>query len=221
MRVGLIVIALALSVVIPFAIWGDKMGAWLDGDAAVATLRRLEPWSALAAVSLLVADIVLPLPASGVMAALGVLYGPLIGGLLAAAGNFLSGLVAYLACRRFGRPAARWFLGEDGYRRASAGLDGFGVAAVAGSRALPVLPEVTACLAGMLGMTWRRFLPALACGAAVTGFGFALLGHLGRDQPALVVVTAMVLPPLVMLAAGRRFRCLARSAGRSAWRRSR
>lgn len=206
MRLGLIVIGLALAVLVPFAIWGEPMETWLDGDAAVASLRELEPWTAIAAIALLVADIVMPLPASGVMAALGVLYGPIAGGLLSALGNFLSGMIAYLACRQFGQRAARWFLGEVAFARDQERFERLGAVGVAGSRALPVLPEVTACLAGLLDMNLRRFMSALAIGACVTGFGFALLGHLGRGEPALVVAIAIVVPPLLLLVVGRQFR---------------
>ena len=76
---------------------------------------------------------------------------------------------------------------------------------VAGSRALPLLPELVACAAGLVRMAPGRFFPALACGALSTGFAFAGLGAIGSDRPVLTVAAATLLPlalwPLVRLGA--------------------
>ena len=140
------------------------------------------------------------------MAALGFVYGPLAGGLIATLGSFLSGALAYLLCRRFGRPAAIRLLGPgdlaDGERlfaRAGGWL-------VVLSRWLPVFPEVIACMAGLARMPPRAFFAALACGSAPLGFVFAAIGHAGVDHPALAIALSASLPPLLWLAVQPYFR---------------
>ena len=47
------------------------------------------------------------------MAGLGYIYGPFLGGAIAAAGSMSSGLLAYALCRRLGRRAAEWIAGKN------------------------------------------------------------------------------------------------------------
>ncbi len=126
---------------------------------------------------LLVSDLVLPVPATGVMAALGVLYGPVRGGLIGAVGSILSGSIAYGLCRLLGRRAAVKLAGEKDLARAEGFFDSAGGWAVALSRWLPVLPEAVACLAGLARMRALSFFIALACGSIPMAFAFAALGH--------------------------------------------
>ncbi len=140
------------------------------------------------------------------MAALGILYGPLAGGLLASAGGFLSGALAYLLCRRLGRPAALRLLGAQGLAEGERLFARAGGWLVVLSRWLPVFPEVVACMAGLARMPPAAFLIALACGAAPLGFAFAALGHAGADTPMLAIALSAGLPPLLWLAVGPRLR---------------
>jgi uncharacterized membrane protein YdjX (TVP38/TMEM64 family) len=190
---------LALAVLIPFAIWGAGFERSFSQEAAAAWLAGWGAWAGAAGVLLLVSDLFLPIPAIAVMAALGFVYGPLAGGLLATSGGFLSGALAYLLCRWLGRPAALRLLGAkdlaDGERlfaRAGGWL-------VVLSRWLPVFPEVIACMAGLARMPPRAFFAALACGSAPLGFVFAAIGHAGVDHPVLAIMLSAGLPPLLWL----------------------
>lgn len=199
MRLPIIVLMLAFLIIIPFVIWGEWFELALDGERAIEWLRSFGWLTAPVAIALLAADILLPLPASGIMAALGVLFGPIMGGVIAALGNWLSGAIAFVVCRRIGRPAMQRIAGGEALKIDEARFKRFGVFFVAGSRALPVLPEITACLAGLYAMPWSRFVYALSLGALLTGFGFAYLGHAGRADPFMVVIIATMLPPLALL----------------------
>lgn len=193
-RVALIVLALALAVALPFALWGDGFERAFSPNATVAWLEDAGSWAWLAAIGVLVADLVLPLPASSVMAALGMVYGPVVGGAVAALGSFTSGLVAYGLCRAFGQRAFAALAGAEG---AAAARDLFARAGgwvVAFSRWLPILPETVACLAGLTAMRFRVFAAALACGALPLGFTFAAIGHLGVDAPLSTLVLCGLLP---------------------------
>lgn len=182
------------AVIVPFLIWGEWFDSVLTLEGAKLWMEGFGNWAWAAGVLLLVGDIVLPIPSTVVMSALGWKYGWFLGGLLSAGGSVLSGLVAYGACRWFGRPAGRWIAGEDGLLRAGEWLEKGGGWLVALSRWMPVLPEAVACLAGLARMRWRTFWLALVCGSVPLGFAFAAIGHLGHSKPVLAVLLSAVVP---------------------------
>jgi len=168
--------------------------------------RRFGAWAWVVALLLLMADLVLPIPATAVMTALGILYGPWLGGLLAAAGSFLAGSIGYLVCRNFGRPAALKILGPKDLENGETLFATFGGWFVALSRWLPVFPEVVACMAGLTRMPKAAFFTALACGSIPFGFAFAALGHAGVDRPLMAIGFSILIPPLFWAAAQVYFR---------------
>jgi uncharacterized membrane protein YdjX (TVP38/TMEM64 family) len=197
---------LALIVLVPFLIWGSGFEQSFSKEGSVAWLTGYGRWAGVAGILLLMSDLVLPIPATAVMAALGFVYGPVAGGLIATAGSFLSGALAYLLCRWFGRPAAVRVLGPqelvDG-ERLFARVGGWLVVL---SRWLPVFPEVIACMAGLSRMSPLPFFTALACGSAPLGFVFAAIGHAGIDHPMLAITLSAGLPPLLWLSVQPYFR---------------
>ena len=194
LRPILLIVLLALALILPFLALGNRLDMLLGGPELAALFARAGGWAWLAGLALLVADLVLPVPATGVMAALGVAYGPVTGGLLGATGSFIAGALGYLACRSLsGRSLAR-LLGPSDLERARRLSCNIGGWLVAGSRALPLLPEIVACAAGLVRMPPQRFFPALACGALPTGLAFATLGHLGSDRPIATLLATTLLP---------------------------
>ena len=191
---------LALLVIIPFLIWGDGIEQALATLEASEWEHRFGAWAWAVGLLFLIADLVLPIPATAVMTVLGILYGPLLGGLLAATGSFLAGTIGYLACRAFGRPAATRILGEKDLESAETLFARFGGWFVALSRWLPVFPEVIACMAGLTRMPTVPFFIALACGSIPFGFAFAALGHAGVDRPEIAIGVSIILPPLLWAA---------------------
>ncbi len=199
-RLFALFLGLAVLVIVPFLIWGEGLERSLTAFDAADWRGRFGSLAWAAGIGLLMADLVLPIPATAVMAALGVLYGPLLGGAFAAAGSFLSGAIGYGACRLFGRGAADWILGEDDLRRGEAIFARFGGWLVVLSRWLPVFPEVIACMAGLTRMPTAAFFAALACGSIPFGFAFAAIGHAGSDSPVLAIGLSALLPPVLWLA---------------------
>lgn len=194
MRLVLIFLALAALLALPFLLWGEAFEGWLAGARATEWLRAQGALAPIAAIALLVADLVLPVPATAVMAALGILYGAALGGLIGAAGSFLAGCAAYGASRALGRRAAVFLAGEKDLARGERFFERAGGWAVALSRWMPVLPEAVACLAGLARMPARRFLLALACGSAPMAFTFAALGAAGASRPALALCVSALAP---------------------------
>lgn len=199
-----VVSALLLAAcVIPFFVWGEQLEGALSLEGARDWMGGFGHAAGLAGVGLLIADILLPIPSTVVMSALGLTYGTLIGGLYAGLGSMLSGLVAYAACRWLGRPAALRIAGEDGLRQGEAFFENGGAWLVLTSRWLPVLPEAVACLAGLVRMPFRTFVLALACGCLPMGFAFAAIGAIGRDNPGLALGLSIAGPVVLWLAARR------------------
>ena len=206
MRLLGLFLLLALAVLIPFALWGEGFERSFSPEGAAAWLAAYGHWAAAAGILLLMSDLFLPVPATAVMAALGYIYGPLTGGLIATLGSFLSGALAYLLCRWLGRRAAVGLLGAQELARGERLFARAGGWLVVLSRWLPVFPEVIACMAGLARMPPRAFFAALACGSAPLGFVFAAIGHAGADHPILAIALSAGLPPLLWLAVQPHFR---------------
>ena len=201
MRLLLTGLVFAAVLAIPFLVWGNLFSE--DVQVLQEKIRDYGVWPWLAGIFLLVADILLPIPATAVMAALGLIYGPLLGGLVASAGSFLAGLLPYLCCRMIGRRAGEWIVGQQELERGGSLFGSYGGWAVALSRWMPLLPEVVACFAGLVRMPGRKFVAALACGSIPMGFAFATMGQLGKAEPQLTIALSAVVPALLWLIVGR------------------
>ena len=191
----------AVVLCIPFALWGDDFMRWFTGDAAVRWIRNWGSWGWLAVVSLLVADLLLPIPATPVMSAAGFIYGTVVGGTLSALGSFAAGMAGYALCRSFGRKVAVKLAGERELANHETAFQRNGPWLVAASRWLPLLPEVISCLAGLMRMPLSVFAASLACGALPMGFVYAAIGAAGQDNPKLALLLSITVPPLLWLIA--------------------
>lgn len=198
LRVSLALALIAATIVVPFLIWGGDLEAALSVDQGIVWLRGTG-WAWAAGVGLIAADIFLPVPSKPVMAALGILYGPLLGGALSAAGSILAGCAGYGLCRLL---PARWsarVIGPDAMASAHALFDRWGFAIIALSRWLPVLPELVTFVAGLTRLSFPRFFLALCAGSIPLGFLVATAAYLGRETPLLVLVLSAALPVLIWL----------------------
>jgi len=196
-KVLAVALGLAGLFLIGFAVWGEPMERLFNQAACAAWFARIRPWAWAVAVGLLVADLVLPVPATGVMAALGSVYGPIVGALVGAAGSVSAGLVGYGLARWGGRPLVRLIADEAEQRRFQAFFDRWGGLAVILSRAMPVLPEVMAVLAGLARMRPGRFMVALLLGTVPTAAMYAYLGYVSRREPWYGILVAVVVPVLI------------------------
>lgn len=192
-----VVLVLLAFIVVPFALWGEWFGAFLNWQGTCELLEKNRSWAWFLGIGLLISDLFLPIPGTVVMSALGWIYGPILGGLSAAAGSFLSAHVAYELSRAIGRPIAERLAGEEGLNEAAAWFSRRCGPAVAFSRCLPVLNEAVACLAGMSLFSRREFAWAALLGSVPVGFSFAWIGHLGRENSDAALLLS-VLTPLVL-----------------------
>jgi uncharacterized membrane protein YdjX (TVP38/TMEM64 family) len=197
MRFFLVCLALVALFIGSYLVWGDRFESLLAGKEAVAWLRSWGLWAWLVAIALMMADIILPIPATAVLATLGIVYGPVVGGLIGCAGSMLAGSVGYLACRAMGRRAAVWMLGESGFEKSHAFFVRSGGWTVALSRWMIILPEMVSCLAGLTRMPARLYFTALACGTVPMCFAYAWIGHAESDRPVLALSLSAAAPVLL------------------------
>lgn len=181
LRIALI-LALAFASTFFLAQWldilpeGDLM-AWLEG------LKELHPaWLAAAVIGLLVLDLFIAVPTMTTILLAGWLLGPWTGGLVASAGLMVMGTTAYAFGRGLGRPVLSRLFGDD--RRLveiEAAFARNDMLTLAVCQALPILPELSATLAGIARMTPGRFLAGYALG--VTPFAFIVAAGGAASSP--------------------------------------
>lgn len=163
-RLLLLVAGIAVVVLVIFGI-AAALGVPVLTDPG----RYLEPGSPAGtalALGLLVADVVLPVPSSLLLAYLGAAHGAVAGAALGTAANVAAGYLGF-GLGRLGRDAATRWIGEAERAKADRLLARWGILAIAATRPVPVLAETATILAGISrGMGWLRFGAAAACGAA-------------------------------------------------------
>jgi uncharacterized membrane protein YdjX (TVP38/TMEM64 family) len=205
MRLLALFIVLAAIVLCVWIIWGGAWESHFTLAGAAAWLQQAGPWAWAAGIGLLAADLVLPVPGTIVMSALGLIYGAFLGGLIAAAGSILAGLSGYGVGRLVGEKTARKLLGDRDFEKGKLLFARGGGSVIALSRAIPILPEALSCTAGLVRMPFHSFLASLACGSIPVGFLFAWIGAVGRDAPAWAIAFSIGVPVLLWLLA-RRFK---------------
>lgn len=202
LRWGALALLLLAVVLVPFALWGARVDAWVgqtdwDGGAKV--------WPATVLMSLLAADGLLPVPSSLASTLLGVLLGA-VGGTFASAAAMTAGvLLAHGLGRWGGRPLALRLVGAAGLQRAGGWLDRQGVWALAVCRPVPVLAEASVIASGLAGMRPGPVLIAtglsnVGISAVYAGLGAAAQGP---GTFGLAFAAALLLPGAALLLARR------------------
>jgi uncharacterized membrane protein YdjX (TVP38/TMEM64 family) len=170
-----------------------------EANDAVLTLREYESRAWALGIALIWADLVLPIPQTAVIAALGIIYGTLLGGLLGSVGLITGGLLGYGLMLTSARRFVQRFVGHRSLHKMECLLDRGGAWAIVLTRSLPYsVPEAMVFLAGLAGMPMRKFITALTTGSVPTAFAFAAIGAGWADQPVLVLVVSYVLPILLL-----------------------
>jgi len=192
-------IALCLTAisVSTFLLWGESLDAVFSQEACVTWFQEIKPVAWAAAIGLLVADLFLPIPSPGVIAALGSIYGIAGGAFFGAVGSVLSGLTAYGLARLAGRKGIRYIASEQESKRFGKFFDRWGGLGIIMSRMMPILPEVLCVLAGLAKMNFGRFFGALLLGSVPAAILFAWIGHVSAAQPWYGFVAATCLPLLL------------------------
>ena len=197
MRLVFSMIALAVFFLVGWGLFGEGLEEVWNVEKLAGYFEQAKSWAWLLGILLLVVDLLLPIPGTIVMSALGAVYGFWIGGLLSAFGSMLAGILGYGVGRFFDEKFAKRWLGEKDFEKGRSIFEKSGAWVVAMSRALPILPEVLACMAGLLRMPFGTFVIALACGSVPMGFLFAWIGMVGREQPAWGLAFSLGVPAVL------------------------
>ncbi|VTS08290.1 TVP38/TMEM64 family protein [Tuwongella immobilis] len=193
-RLYRIVIILVLIMLIPALLFDDEVDAYFGGEEGLNRLRQFGGWAWLVGIGLIIADLIAPVPSTAVIAGLGMIYGPILGGLIGGIGSTLAGLVAFYGCRAIGPRVAQRLVGESDLGLLQRFFERHGLWAVALSRWMPLLPEALCCLAGLARMRSGPFIVALACGSFAMGFAFGALGQAYLERPAAGLLLSAAIP---------------------------
>jgi uncharacterized membrane protein YdjX (TVP38/TMEM64 family) len=169
-----------------------------EANEAVLTLRNHGSWAWAAGIVLIWSDLVLPIPQTAVIAALGIVYGTLLGGLVGGFALITGGLLGYGLMRTAARRLIQRFLPWS-LRKMERLFDRGGAWAIVLTRSLPYsVPEAIIFLAGLAGMPIRKYAAALTLGSVPTAFVFAAIGAGWSDRPVLALAISYLLPILLL-----------------------
>ena len=151
---------------------------------------------AAAVIGLLAADIFIPVPSSVVMVLSGAAFGVAWGAVLAFIGSIGGEWLGFELARKYGTSLSTRFIGDAAEReRLNRILQTHGAAAVAVTRALPVVMETMSVVAGLSTMKRRTFLVASAIGTLPIVVIYAYAGAKSREMdsvvPAVVILIAV------------------------------
>jgi uncharacterized membrane protein YdjX (TVP38/TMEM64 family) len=181
-----------LSLVVPSC---GRIPTPQEANGAVLTLRQYESWAWALGIALIWADVVLPVPQTAVIAALGIIYGTFLGALLGSLGLITGGLLGYVLMLTSARRYVQRLVGPQSLHRLERLFDRGGGWAIVLTRSLPYsVPEAMVFLAGLAGMPTGKFVAALTIGSVPTAFVFAAIGAGWAHQPILALSVSYVLP---------------------------
>lgn len=131
----------------------SKVEAWFEMAKSVDAI-----YVCVVIVLLLFADLFIAIPTLTVMLLAGFFLGPLVGSISAVLGLSLAGACGYGLSRRYGHFLLS-FLVNDQQKQIDAVnmFQQHGAVVILLSRATPILPEVSACMAGMTKMPFMKF----------------------------------------------------------------
>ncbi|MCE5325345.1 MAG: VTT domain-containing protein [Planctomycetaceae bacterium] len=191
-RLAVFIAVIIAILLVPYFIWHDQMDAYFASAQYQQWLASVKPYAWLIGLALLAADAFLPVPAPPVMATMGVLYGTLVGGIIAAAGSILAGLVGFGIGRLAGKRVLRLLCNQQELVELQRFFDTWGAAGIVASRALPVAPEVLTVLAGIARMHLGRFMLALLLGGIPIGVLLAWAGSQAQQSSGLLLVLTLI-----------------------------
>lgn len=201
LKIGLVLAAIFASTFIVLRASGtltlDEIRAWLASAHDIAPV-----YVALLVVALLFADLFIAIPTLTISILAGYFLGPWAGTGASAAGMLSAGITGYWLSRRYGAALLkRIYSDERKLKEMRAVFAESGLFVLLICRALPILPEVSCCLAGATRMPFWRFLAAFSIGtvpfAAIASYAGSV-SSINNPMPAILVFIA--LPGLLWLA---------------------
>jgi uncharacterized membrane protein YdjX (TVP38/TMEM64 family) len=145
----------------------EKIRIWFEWA------QQIDPFILFILVTLLLfSDLFIAVPTLTITVLSGYFLGFLLGSISAVLGMFMAGISGYLLTRRYGNNILNKVIkNEEKRKEAVESFHRYGFLMILMSRASPILPEVSACMAGITRMRFRTFLLAWT----INSVPFALL----------------------------------------------
>ncbi|CZF79229.1 SNARE associated Golgi protein [Grimontia celer] len=176
----------------------NAMG-WLTVDQIQLWFEQAQSLSALTVaiivVSLLFLDLFIAVPTLSIMILGGYFAGAYVGALAAFTGTLLAGIAGYVLSAKFGDKLVNVVVKDEKQRAELRGhFRQHGVLMILLSRAMPILPEVTACMSGISRMKFTTFLLAWCTVNLPYTFIAAYAGSISSlENPKPAILTAIAL----------------------------
>lgn len=157
---------------------------------------------ALVIIGLLFADLFIAVPTLTIGLFAGYFLGWIPGAMAVVAGFYSAGVTGYLVSRRYG-----WGLLQRIYRDErrlidiKASFNRFGPMVLILCRAVPILPEISSCMAGATRMTFARYLLLYSIGSIPYALLASYAGSISTaEDPMPAIVTAIAISLVLWLA---------------------
>ncbi|MEK7142793.1 MAG: VTT domain-containing protein [Patescibacteria group bacterium] len=141
---------------------------------------------------LLVADILLPIPASIVMIASGMLFGGLLGGLIALIGTLSGSIINFQMSRKLGRDRVKKWMRDREYNNLSMVMRKYGAYIVILTRMIPLFMESVSSIAGISNTKLQKFIVMNVVGFVPITFLYSYAGALYKAQPQSIFIILVV-----------------------------
>lgn len=192
LRVFLIIAGIFIAIFIVMKLFGlltiADINAWFEWAKNSSPI-----YIALIVIALLTADIVISTPTIVVISLAGYFLGPIYGAMVSLAGICLSGLIGYGLSRVYGDRILKLLIKSEAEQHdAISQFDRHGVMIILLSRALPMLPETSACLSGMTNMPFIKFFTAWFVSTCAYTIAIAYAGSVSEiSNPLPAIFTAI------------------------------
>ena len=172
LKISAVFVIIALFFAVSFYLFGGQAELVFSREQCIKWFLEKKQVAWIFGIILLVSDILLPVPATGIMAALGAVYDLWPGMLISMTGSSLAGLLGYAAARFLSKRTHHIIATEDEILRFKSFFDTYGGYAIIISRIMPLMPEVITILAGLSGMKFPRFFASLIDGTLTVSILF-------------------------------------------------
>ncbi|MEM6798110.1 MAG: VTT domain-containing protein [Planctomycetota bacterium] len=191
---ALVVVAAVLALPILPALlagefFGDTVASWLENPPPKTVIAG-------AAAAVLAADIFLPVPSGPINTLAGAQLGPVLATAVCWFGMTLGAIAAFALAKWFGPRLVTSFATQADLDALLTAWRGRETMVLFTTRPLPVMAEAAVLLAGLVGVPFHRFLPAIALGNVVVAAIYSLAGHYAASslQLGLALLASMLAP---------------------------
>jgi len=168
----------------------EKIELWLTAAKNIDTLML-----AALVIVLLFSDLFIAVPTLTIMILSGYFLGHMYGAITSIIGVMLAGITGYTLSRIFGEKLESLIVKDRQQRLAlREQFTRYGLLMIIFSRAIPILPEITACLSGLTKMPFAKFLFAWTISSvpyAIIATYSGSISSLENPKPAIITAVAL------------------------------